>query len=89
MEAVMKIKEEKHFQDINGLIIHKEDTVWFDPYSITDEDPIYKEPFMVIGLSKTNDDILLMPVDKVESKEYNHMYRTSMKTVTHKNPYHD
>lgn len=75
--------DHRTFFDSRGETINKEDIVWFDPaYVDVESSPTLKKPFIVVGLSHENYDILLVPED-----DHTNLHRTEMVSVTHKNPY--
>lgn len=73
----------REFFDGRGKTIELNDIVWFDPnYVDVDSSPVLKEPFIVVGKSKSNYDILLVP-----QNDHSNLHRTEMVSVTHEDPY--
>lgn len=83
MLAMEAVTMSNGFFDSKGVEINKEDIVWFDPIFVdVESSSIMKEPFIVVGLSKTNYDILLVP-----KSDHTNLFRTEMISVTHEDPY--
>lgn len=72
------------FRDSEGDYVKLNDTVWYDPNIVVDKS-LCEKSFIVVGLSKTSDEILLVPED-----DHTDLHKTISHSVTHKNPnYHE
>lgn len=79
MGAVMP-KNRRTFYDLQGIEVKLNDRVWYDPTVVLDKS-LCEKTFIVVGLSKNSDDILLVPED-----DHTDLHKTLSYSVTHNNP---
>lgn len=75
------ISTSRSFYDLQGFEIKMNDRVWYDPAVVKDKS-LCEKTYIVVGLSKSSDDILMVPEDN-----HTDLHRTLSYTVTHNNPH--
>lgn len=73
-------KNRRDFYDLQGYEIKPNDRVWYDPAAVMDKS-LCEKTFIVVGFSKSSDDILMVPED-----DHMDLHKTLSYTVTHNNP---